>query len=87
MGKIGDLWVKLKLKSDEYKKGLDEAQGKTRSFSDKIKSLSVTAKAIWGAIGISAAKLAGDFIKSSQTIGDAWDKTMTRLTTRRMSVA
>ena len=86
MGKIGDLWVKLKLKSDEYKKGLDEAQGKTRSFSDKIKSLSVTAKAIWGAIGISAAKLAGDFIKSSQTIGDAWDKTMTRLTTKWKAV-
>lgn len=86
MGKIGDLWVKLKLKSDEYKKGLDEAQSKTRSFSDKIKSLSVTAKAIWGAIGISAAKLAGDFIKSSQTIGDAWDKTMTRLTTKWQAV-
>lgn len=86
MGKIGDLWVKLKLKSDEYKKGLDDAQGKTRSFSDKIKSLSVTAKAIWGAIGISAAKLAGDFIKSSQTIGDAWDKTMTRLTTKWQAV-
>ena len=86
MGKIGDLWVKLKLKSDEYKKGLDEAQSKTRSFSDKIKSLSVTAKAIWGAIGISAAKLAGNFIKSSQTIGDAWDKTMTRLTTKWQAV-
>ena len=86
MGKIGDLWVKLKLKSDEYKKGLDEAQSKTRSFSDKIKSLSVTAKAIWGAIGISAAKLAGDFIKSSQTIGDAWDKTTTRLTTKWQAV-
>lgn len=86
MGKIGDLWVKLKLKSDEYKKGLDEAHSKTRSFSDKIKSLSVTAKAIWGAIGISAAKLAGDFIKSSQTIGDAWDKTMTRLTTKWQAV-
>lgn len=86
MGKIGDLWVKLKLKSDEYQKGLDEAQSKTRSFSDKIKSLSVTAKAIWGAIGISAAKLAGDFIKSSQTIGDAWDKTMTRLKTKWRAV-
>lgn len=86
MGKIGDLWVKLKLKSDEYKKGLDEAESKTRSFSDKIKSLSVTAKAIWGAIGISAAKLAGDFIKSSQTIGDAWDKTMTRLKTKWQAV-
>lgn len=86
MGKIGDLWVKLKLKSDEYKKGLDEAESKTRSFSDKIKSLSVTAKAIWGAIGISAAKLAGDFIKSSQTIGDQWDIIMTQVSTRLQQI-
>lgn len=86
MGKIGDLWVKLKLKSDEYKKGLDEAQGKTRSFADKIKSFSVTAAAVWGAIGISVSKLAGDFIKSSQTIGDAWDKTLTRAQTKWKAV-
>ena len=86
MGKIGDLWVKLKLKSDEYKKGLDDAQGKTRSFADKIKSFSVTAAAVWGAIGISVSKLAGDFIKSSQTIGDAWDKTLTRVQTKWKAV-
>lgn len=82
MGKIGDLWVKLKLKSDEYKKGLDEAQSKTRSFSDKIKSLSVTAAAVWGAIGAAATKMALDFVKSSQTMGDQWDILMTQFSTR-----
>lgn len=82
MGKIGDLWVKLKLKSDEYKKGLDEAKGKTRTFSDGLKSMSNMAVAIWAAIGAAATKMALDFIKSSQTIGDAWDIAMTQISTR-----
>lgn len=86
MGKIGDLWVKLKLKSDEYKKGLDEAQSKTRSFSDKIKSLSVTAAAVWGAIGAAATKMALDFVKSSQTMGDQWDILMTQVSTRLQQI-
>lgn len=82
MGKIGDLWVKLKLKSDEYKKGLDEAKGKTSKFSDGLKSMSTMAAAIWAAIGAAATKMALDFIKSSQTIGDAWDIAMTQISTR-----
>lgn len=82
MGKIGDLWVKLKLKSDEYKKGLDEAKGKTRTFSDGLKSMSNMAVAIWAAIGAAATKMTLDFIKSSQTIGDAWDIAMTQISTR-----
>lgn len=86
MGKIGDLWVKLKLKSDEYKKGLDEAQGKTRSFADKIKGLSAAAVAVWGAIGAAATKMALDFVKSSQTIGDQWDIIMTQVSTRLQQI-
>lgn len=82
MGKIGDLWVKLKLKSDEYKKGLDEAKGKTRTFSDGLKSMSTMAASIWAAIGAAATKMALDFVKSSQTIGDQWDILMTQVSTR-----
>lgn len=82
MGKIGDLWVKLKLKSDEYKKGLDEAKGKTRKFSDGLKSMSTLAAGIWAAIGAAATKMALDFVKSSQTIGDQWDILMTQVSTR-----
>ena len=86
MGKIGDLWVKLKLKSDEYKKGLDEAESKTRSFSDKIKGLSAAAVAMWGAIGAAATKMALDFVKSSQTMGDQWDIFMTQVSTRLQQI-
>lgn len=86
MGKIGDLWVKLKLKSDEYKKGLDEAKGKTRKFSDVLKSMSTMAAGIWAAIGAAATKMALDFVKSSQTIGDQWDILMTQFSTRWQQV-
>lgn len=86
MGKIGDLWVKLKLKSDEYKKGLDEAKGKTRKFSDVLKSMSTMAVGIWAAIGAAATKMALDFVKSSQTIGDQWDILMTQVSTRWQQV-
>lgn len=82
MGKIGDLWVKLKLKADEYKKGLDDAKGQTKIFSEGIKKLSTAAVAVWGMIGAAATKMALDFVKSSQTMGDAWDIVMTQISTR-----
>lgn len=82
MGKIGDLWVKLKLKADEYKKGLDDAKGQTKTFSEGIKKLSTAAVAVWGMIGAAATKMALDFVKSSQTLGDAWDIAMTKISTR-----
>lgn len=82
MGKIGDLWVKLKLKADEYKKGLDSAKGQTKSFSEGLKNLSAAAVAVWGVIGAAATKMALGFVKSSQTIGDAWDIAMTQISTR-----
>lgn len=82
MGKIGDLWVKLKLKADEYKKGLDSAKGQTKSFSEGLKNLSAAAVAVWGVIGAAATKMALEFVKSSQTIGDAWDIAITQISTR-----
>lgn len=82
MGKIGDLWVKLKLKADEYKKGLDDAKGQTKTFSEGLKKLSTAAVAVWGMIGAAATKMALDFVKSSQTMGDAWDIVMTQISTR-----
>ena len=82
MGKIGDLWVKLKLKADEYRKGLDDAKGQTKTFSEGLKKLSTAAVAVWGMIGAAATKMALDFVKSSQTLGDAWDIVMTQISTR-----
>ena len=82
MGKIGDRGVKLKLKDDEYRKGLDDAKGQTKTFSEGLKKLSTAAVAVWGMIGAAATKMALDFVKSSQTMGDAWDIVMTQISTR-----
>ena len=48
MGKIGDLWVRLGLKKDEFTAGLDEAKKETVSFGKDIKSAisSVVAKTV-----------------------------------------
>ena len=38
MGKIGDLWVRLGLKKDEFTAGLDSAQKESQTFSQKVGS-------------------------------------------------
>lgn len=76
MGKIGDLWVRLGLKSDDYKKGMNDAKKETTSFSSKLKNMKAGAVAIWAAIGTSVIALAKDFISSTNKIGDAWEQTM-----------
>ena len=76
MGKIGDLWVRLGLKSDDYKKGMNDAKKETTSFSSKLKNMKAGAVAVWAAIGTSVIALAKDFISSTNKIGDAWSQTM-----------
>ena len=76
MGKIGDLWVRLSLKSDDYKKGMNDAKKETTSFSSKLKNMKAGAVAVWAAIGTSVIALAKDFISSTNKIGDAWEQTM-----------
>lgn len=76
MGKIGDLWVKLGLKKDEYSKGMQEAGGEVDVFHGKLKGLKVGAAAIWAAIGAAVAKFAKDAISMTQKWGDAWNTTM-----------
>ena len=48
MGKIGDLWVRLGLKKDEFSAGLKEAEKSTTSFSGKVKEhfTSIAARAV-----------------------------------------
>ena len=76
MGKIGDLWVKLGLKKDEYSKGMQEAGGEVDVFHSKLKGLKVGAAAIWAAIGAAVAKFAKDAISMTQKWGDQWSQTM-----------
>lgn len=72
MGKLGDLWVRLGLKSDDYKKGIDKAKKETKGFGSTLANMKAGALAVWAVIGASVTKFAKDFINHSQTIGDMW---------------
>lgn len=76
MGKIGDLWVRLGLKSEEYKKGMDSAKKETKTFSQGLGKLKAGAVAVWAAIGAAVMTFAKDFIAATNIVGDAWQRTM-----------
>lgn len=80
MGKIGDLWVRLGLKKDDYTKGLKEAAREGESFGKGVAALGSKAKIAFAAVAaavtgvIAAVK---DLAKQNQVLGDAWNR-MTR---------
>lgn len=76
MGKLGDLWVRLGLKSDDYKKGIDKAKKETKGFGSTLANMKAGALAVWAVIGTAATKMATDFIAATNAIGDAWSKQM-----------
>ena len=76
MGKIGDLWVKLGLKNDEFKAGMAEAKKEAEGFGSSVGAVAGKAKALWFAVGAAATKMALDFVQSTQRMGDAWDRTI-----------
>lgn len=76
MSKIGDLFVKLGLKKDDYSRGLKEAGVESEGFVSKLKGIGTKAAAVWAAIGVGAVALADKFAHTSQRFGDLWDQTM-----------
>jgi hypothetical protein len=86
MGKLGDLWVRLGLKSDDYKKGMKEAKKETSSFSQGLGKMKAGAVAVWAAIGTAVAKFATDFIGATNRINDAWSATMSAFKASYQSV-
>lgn len=76
MSKIGDLFVRLGLKKDDYSRGLKEAGRESESFVSTLRGIGTKAAAIWAAIGVGAVALADKFAHTSQRFGDIWDQTM-----------
>ena len=74
MGKIGDLIVRLQLKYQDYEKGLKKAEKDTKGFGTTLGKIKVAGMAVWAAVGASAITFAKQLIKSSQRIGDAWNR-------------
>lgn len=73
MSKIGDLFVRLGLKSDDFKKGMNEAKKDTKSFSQGLEKMKAGALAVWGAIGASVLAFGNQVIKATNSAGDAWE--------------
>lgn len=75
--KIGDLWVKLGLKKDEFSRGMKEA-GEEASGNNgllgKIKGLRAGSIAAFAAMGAALVGLADKFAHTSQRLGDQWDQ-------------
>lgn len=79
MGKLGDLWVRLGLKSDDYKKGIDKAKNETKGFGSTLSKMKAGALATWAAIGAGVIQFSRDFISATNTVGDAWARTMSSM--------
>lgn len=85
MGKIGDLWVKLKLKAEEYKKGLVQARQDTASFSEWVKKnwLKVTAGIAAATAAIKAfskgVAIIADFEKANSVLAGVLGKTVAEI--------
>lgn len=74
MGKIGDLFVRLGLKSDDFKKGMSDAKKETEGFGGTLGKIKGVAVAAWAAAGAAVMKVARDAISASNMMSDAWDQ-------------
>lgn len=77
MAKLGDLWVRLGLKADEFKSGMKKAGESISNLLGKLKGMRIAGYDAFSYIG----KAVGQFIRSSiqmtQRWGDEWNNTMT----------
>lgn len=76
MGKIGDLFVRLGLKADDYNKGIDKAKTANKGFSQSLANLKMRALAIWAMIAKAVQAVAKEAVQASNAIGDTWAATM-----------
>ena len=79
MSKLGDLIVRMRLQYDDYKKGLKNATVETKGFAGTLGKIKGVGLAVWGAIGASVISFANQLIKSSNAIGDAWNRTTAQM--------
>ena len=79
MGKIGDLLVRLGLKSDGFKKGMQDAKKETQDFGSKLGQLKAGALAVWAAIGAGVTKIAMDIANATNLMGDMWAQRMSSM--------
>lgn len=78
MGKLGDLIVRLKLKYEDYQKGLKNAEKDTKKFESSFSKLKEAGIAVWAAIGAGVVKLGQSLVRATNQAEDAWAMFMTK---------
>lgn len=79
MGKIGDLFVRLGLKKDDYSKGLKEAKTEAEGFGSKLGTIAKGVAAGFGVVAVGVGvvvKAMKDLSRQNQTLGDSWNRTV-----------
>ncbi|MFA5445612.1 MAG: hypothetical protein WC262_11640, partial [Bacteroidales bacterium] len=64
MGVLGNIWVKLGLKSDDFRKGMDQSEQKVSKFGQATQKMSMMAKAAWVAVGAAVIKFGKEAVKA-----------------------
>ena len=72
MSKIGDLFVRLGIKKDEFSRGINDAKRETQGFGNSLKKMATAANAAWLAVGAAVIKFASSTIQMTQKWGDRW---------------
>lgn len=76
MSKIGDLWVRLGLKSEDFKKGMKKAGESISSLLGKLKGMRIAGYDAFSYIGKAVGTFIRNAIQMTQKWGDAWNNTM-----------
>ena len=77
MSKLGDLWVRLGLKADDFKKGMKKAGDSISSLLGKLKGMRIAGYDAFTYIGKAVGTFVRNAIQMTQKWGDQWNNTMT----------
>ena len=72
MSKIGDLFVRLGLKKDEFSKGIKDAKRESSSFVDSLKNIGAKGKIAFAAVAaavVAVVSAVKELAKQNQTLG------------------
>lgn len=76
MSKIGDLFVRLGLKSDDFQKGMQNAKSAISGLLGKLKGMRIAGYDAFSYIGKAVGKFIGQAIQLTNKWGDEWETTM-----------
>ena len=76
MGKIGDLFVRLGLKKDEFSRGMKGAAKDSEAFAKTMQAVGKAVKMAWAGLSAAIVKFANDALKMTNKWGDAWAETV-----------